>query len=186
MKSKLAACLLTFFFGCWGIHWFYLGNNKKGVVYLCIGIVGLFFIVPLIITIVLSFIDFLTFIFGDFDEKYNSAYNYNPYNAHYTAPTAPPYQQPTPSPAPVIQAASSATSQTEHKQNPTASNGKATKRCPYCGEEILAVAKKCKHCGEWLNKEPEKPKKKFIDCPVCGEQIEKGMEECPYCNEKIS
>lgn len=27
-----------------------------------------------------------------------------------------------------------------------------TKRCPYCGEEILDVAKKCKHCGEWLDK----------------------------------
>lgn len=25
-----------------------------------------------------------------------------------------------------------------------------TKRCPYCGEEILATAKKCKHCKEWL------------------------------------
>lgn len=27
-----------------------------------------------------------------------------------------------------------------------------TKKCPYCGEEILAVAKKCKHCGEWVDK----------------------------------
>jgi len=25
--------------------------------------------------------------------------------------------------------------------------------CPYCGEEILATAKKCKHCGEWLEKD---------------------------------
>lgn len=29
----------------------------------------------------------------------------------------------------------------------------STKRCPYCGEEILATAKKCKHCGEWLIKD---------------------------------
>jgi hypothetical protein len=27
----------------------------------------------------------------------------------------------------------------------------ATKACPYCGEEILVVAKKCKHCGEFLD-----------------------------------
>jgi predicted RNA-binding Zn-ribbon protein involved in translation (DUF1610 family) len=26
-------------------------------------------------------------------------------------------------------------------------------RCPYCGEEILAQAKKCKHCGEFLDGE---------------------------------
>ena len=32
-----------------------------------------------------------------------------------------------------------------------------TKRCPYCGEEILAVAKKCKYCGEWLNTEDITP-----------------------------
>ena len=28
-----------------------------------------------------------------------------------------------------------------------------TKACPYCGEAILALAKKCKHCGEFLDAE---------------------------------
>ena len=35
-----------------------------------------------------------------------------------------------------------------------------TKKCPYCGEEILAVAKKCKHCGQWLNGESSTPQEK--------------------------
>ena len=32
-----------------------------------------------------------------------------------------------------------------------------TKRCPYCGEEILAVAVKCKHCGSMLTAPPPAP-----------------------------
>lgn len=30
---------------------------------------------------------------------------------------------------------------------------KPTKRCPFCGEEILAKAKKCRHCFSFLNSE---------------------------------
>lgn len=57
-----------------------------------------------------------------------------------------------------------------------------TKNCPYCGEEILAIAKKCKHCGEWLDQQPVK---EFISCPACGEQVEKGAVMCPHCQEPL-
>ena len=57
-----------------------------------------------------------------------------------------------------------------------------TKRCPYCGEEILAVAKKCKHCGEWF--EPKEIAKEQKPCPVCGELIDTNSSICPYCQEK--
>lgn len=59
------------------------------------------------------------------------------------------------------------------------------KRCPYCGEEILAIAKKCKHCGEWLPEEVVEDPKKQIPCPICGEDIDEGLDVCPYCHEKV-
>jgi uncharacterized membrane protein YhaH (DUF805 family) len=61
-----------------------------------------------------------------------------------------------------------------------------TKTCPYCGEEILAAAKKCKFCGEWLNKdEKQDVEKVIIPCPVCGEMVEEGISQCPYCHESL-
>lgn len=58
-----------------------------------------------------------------------------------------------------------------------------TKNCPFCGEEIMATAKKCKHCGEWLEKQEENFETK--ECPVCGESIPVNATTCEHCGENI-
>jgi len=50
------------------------------------------------------------------------------------------------------------------------------KRCPYCDEEILAIAKKCNHCGEWLVK----------NCPYCDEEILSIAVKCKHCGEWLN
>ncbi len=57
-----------------------------------------------------------------------------------------------------------------------------TKICPYCGEVILAVAKKCKHCHEYLQEDAPAT---MTQCPVCGEEIPSDSKTCPICNEQI-
>jgi len=52
-KNKTVAGLLAFFLGTMGIHKFYLGNNKMGVVYILISIT----IIGLIVTAILSLYD---------------------------------------------------------------------------------------------------------------------------------
>lgn len=60
-----------------------------------------------------------------------------------------------------------------------------TKTCPYCGETILAIAKKCRYCGEWLDA-PQPETKKTKECPVCGEEIDADATVCPECHENIA
>jgi len=40
---------------------------------------------------------------------------------------------------------------TDTQVPPENEQAQASKPCPYCGEQILFVAKKCKHCGEFLD-----------------------------------
>lgn len=61
-----------------------------------------------------------------------------------------------------------------------------SKKCPYCGGEILTVAKKCKHCGRWLDEGPSGQFQGFIRCPVCDEEIPAKVSICPECGEPLS
>lgn len=67
MKNKYAAAIIAWLFGGFGIHHFYLGNIKRGVLFL------LFFwtFLPALIAIFESII-LITMNDKDFDKKYNS------------------------------------------------------------------------------------------------------------------
>lgn len=45
------------------------------------------------------------------------------------------------------------------------------RKCPYCGEEILAEAKKCKHCREWLTDQPAEKDGNVKPEPVQNEKV---------------
>jgi membrane protein YdbS with pleckstrin-like domain len=63
---------------------------------------------------------------------------------------------PAPAPAALLAASDPSSPQSPAALDapPVSTSAEPTKRCPYCGEVILAVARKCKHCGEFLDREP--------------------------------
>ena len=82
-KSKTTAILLALFLGCWGVHLFYLGEKKKGIIYLIIGLFGLFFFLPLLITGILALVDLIKYAMmsdAEFAAKYNGRCGHQPVN----------------------------------------------------------------------------------------------------------
>lgn len=73
-KSKVVACLLAFFLGGFGIHKFYLGYNKAGIVMLLITMFGfIFFGIPGAVIWLIAFIEGIIYISKsdqDFFETY--------------------------------------------------------------------------------------------------------------------
>ncbi|WP_035727716.1 NINE protein [Eisenibacter elegans] len=71
-KNKYVAAILAGFFGSFGVHRFYLGQNSMGVGYL----LGTFSIIGLPIVSLISWVDLIGFLImpeDRFDERYNGA-----------------------------------------------------------------------------------------------------------------
>ena len=127
-KSKSTAALLAFFLGCWGVHQFYVGNKKKGVIMLIIGIFGLFFFVPLLITGIIALIDFIKYLtMSDAEfQKLCGAVNNN------ANPAAPSYSE----------------NNFQSQQSPAlVEEPKEFTFCVECGAKIAKDSKFCPSCG---------------------------------------
>jgi hypothetical protein len=58
----------------------------------------------------------------------------------------------------------------------------ATRRCPFCKEEIYASATKCKHCLSSV--QPERPDHGGT-CPYCKEEVNDEAIKCKHCGSWI-
>lgn len=79
-KLRIVAIIFALFFGVYGIHWFYLNDNSKGITYLITTIIGLITsifiigLIPLLIICIMSIVDLFKFALMS-DEDFNKEFN---------------------------------------------------------------------------------------------------------------
>ncbi len=67
-KNKIVAAVLAWFLGAYGGHNFYLGYQKKAIIQLVLGLVGLILYVPLIVSGVWALVEFIQILTGKIDK----------------------------------------------------------------------------------------------------------------------
>lgn len=79
-KQRIVAILLAFLFGVYGLHWFYLNDNQKGIKYLVCTIIGamtsviLIGLIPLLVITIIALVDAIKFCLMT-DEEFDIVYN---------------------------------------------------------------------------------------------------------------
>lgn len=72
-KNRIVAALLAFFLGVFGVHKFYLGKNRAGVIMLLCGTIGWLLVLPGLFASITAFIEFILYLVtpdAEFDRKY--------------------------------------------------------------------------------------------------------------------
>jgi len=67
-KSKVAAALLAFFLGVFGVHKFYLGKTSAGIIMLIGGTLGWLLVLPGLAISVIALIEFIIYLTTSDDE----------------------------------------------------------------------------------------------------------------------
>lgn len=79
-KQRIIAIVLALLFGVYGVHWFYLNNNNKGLTYLITTIIGfvtsflIIGLIPLLVISIMSIIDLFQLALMS-DEEFNNKFN---------------------------------------------------------------------------------------------------------------